>query len=82
MIRAAHLHARSQGISVSAALVDQVGLLQALGRMDNTSPANVEVSLTKTDNSAFAPQYGGRFRHDVARAAGNLEALGDYLGGV
>jgi uncharacterized protein GlcG (DUF336 family) len=79
IIRAAHRHASSQGISVSAAVVDEGGLLQAAGRMDEASPASLEVAISKAANSAFARRNGEAFVTMQRERPANLEALSHFL---
>lgn len=79
MILAAHHHASTQGISVSAAVVDEGGLLRAAGRMDEASPASLEVAISKAANSAFARRDGEAFVTMQRERPANLEALSHYL---
>jgi uncharacterized protein GlcG (DUF336 family) len=79
MVLAAHSQARSLGIAVSAVVVDEAGLLQAAGRMDDASPASLEVAIAKAANSAFARRDGDAFAKMQQERPANLEALGHYL---
>ncbi len=79
MIQAVNAHARGVGISVSAAVVDEGGLLQALGRMDEASPVTVEVAIAKAANSAFARRDGDSFVTMQRDRPAILEAFGQFL---
>jgi uncharacterized protein GlcG (DUF336 family) len=53
VIAAAHERARQLGISVTAAVVDEGGLLQSLGRMDGAPPLSAQIAESKAVGAAL-----------------------------
>lgn len=51
-VAAAHEHARSLGLHVTVAVVDEGGLLQALGRMDGAPPLSSQIAEAKAVGAA------------------------------
>ena len=52
VIDAAHETARGQGLRVTVAVVDEGGLLQALGRMDGAPPLSAQIAEAKAVGAA------------------------------
>jgi glc operon protein GlcG len=52
VLAAAHGHARSAGLRVTVAVVDEGGLLQALGRMDGAPPLSAQIAEAKAVGAA------------------------------
>jgi glc operon protein GlcG len=52
LIDAAHEHARGAGLSVTVAVVDEGGLLKALGRMDGAPPLSAQIAEAKAVGAA------------------------------
>ena len=52
LIAAAHAHARDSGLRVTVAVVDEGGLLQALGRMDGAPPLGAQIAEAKGSGAA------------------------------
>jgi glc operon protein GlcG len=52
VIDAAHEHAREAGLSVTVAVVDEGGLLKALGRMDGAPPLSAQIAEAKAVGAA------------------------------
>ena len=55
----AHERARQIGISVTAAVVDEGGLLQALGRMSGAPPLSAQIAESKAVGAALWHRDGG-----------------------
>lgn len=53
VVRAGHEHAKSHGWNVSIAVVDEGGLLKALGRMDGSSPLSAQIAEAKAVGAAL-----------------------------
>jgi uncharacterized protein GlcG (DUF336 family) len=53
VLSAALAHAASQGIRVTVAVVDEGGLLQALGRMDGAPPLGAQIAESKAVGAAL-----------------------------
>lgn len=51
-IAGAHARARAEGLSVSVAIVDEGGLLVALGRMDGAPPLSAQIAEAKAVGAA------------------------------
>jgi glc operon protein GlcG len=52
LIAAAHAHAGENGLRVTVAVVDEGGLLQALGRMDGAPPLSAQIAEAKASGAA------------------------------
>ena len=52
LIAAAHEHAREAGLNVTVAVVDEGGLLKALGRMDGAPPLSSQIAEAKAVGAA------------------------------
>jgi len=52
LISAAHERARSSGLAVTVAVVDEGGLLQALARMDGAPPLSAQIAEAKAVGAA------------------------------
>jgi glc operon protein GlcG len=52
LIAGAHDHARSAGLKVTVAVVDEGGLLQALARMDGAPPLSAQIAEAKAVGAA------------------------------
>ena len=52
LIAAAHEHAYSAGLKVTVAVVDEGGLLKALGRMDGAPPLSAQIAEAKAVGAA------------------------------
>ena len=52
LIAGAHEHASGAGLSVTVAVVDEGGLLQALGRMDGAPPLSAQIAEAKAAGAA------------------------------
>ena len=52
LIAAAHEHARGAGLNVTVAVVDEGGLLKALGRMDGAPPLSSQIAEAKAVGAA------------------------------
>ena len=58
LIAAAHEHARSAGLKVTVAVVDEGGLLKALGRMDGAPPLSAQIAEAKAVGAALWHRNG------------------------
>jgi glc operon protein GlcG len=58
LIAAAHDHARQNGLTVTVAVVDEGGLLQALGRMDGAPPLSSQIAEAKAVGAAVWHREG------------------------
>jgi glc operon protein GlcG len=52
VIAAAHEHAAAAGLTVTVAVVDEGGLLKALGRMDGAPPLSAQIAEAKAAGTA------------------------------
>jgi len=52
MVHRAHAYARSAGIAVTAAVVDEAGVPIAVGRMDGAEPRTAELAVSKAYTAA------------------------------
>lgn len=66
VIAAAHEHAAGDGLHVAVAIVDEGGLLIALGRMDGTPPLASQIAESKAVGAALWHRDGGQLKeiHD------------------
>ena len=53
LVNAAHAHARAAGWNVTVAVVDEGGLLKALGRMDGAPPLSAQIAEAKAVGAAL-----------------------------
>jgi len=58
LIAAAHAHARDAGLKVTVAVVDEGGLLKALGRMDGAPPLSAQIAEGKAVGAAVWHRNG------------------------
>jgi glc operon protein GlcG len=58
LIAAAHDHARDAGLKVTVAVVDEGGLLKALGRMDGAPPLSAQIAEAKAVGAALWHRNG------------------------
>ena len=58
VLSAALAHAESEGIRVTVAVVDEGGLLQALGRMDGAPPLGAQIAESKAVGAALWHREG------------------------
>src|SRR5205085_5379071 len=58
MVLAAHEHARQEGLHIAAAVVDEGGFLQALGRMDTAPPLASQIAEAKAVGAALWHRQG------------------------
>jgi glc operon protein GlcG len=58
LVSGAHAHARANGLKVTVAVVDEGGLLQALGRMDGASPLSAQIAEAKAVGAALWHRNG------------------------
>ncbi len=75
LIAAAHAHAKSSGWNVTVAVVDEGGLLKALGRMDGSPPISAQVAEAKAVGAAV-------WHRDGDELAGVQETRGAFFGAV
>lgn len=75
LIAAAHEHARSSGLAVTVAVVDEGGLLQALGRMDGAPPLSAQIAEAKAVGAAV-------WHRDGDQLASVQDARGAFFGAV
>jgi glc operon protein GlcG len=53
VIAEAHAHARDRGLRITVSVVDEGGLLQALGRMDGAPPLSGQIAEAKAAGAAL-----------------------------
>jgi glc operon protein GlcG len=53
VVAEAHVHAREHGLRITVAVVDEGGLLQALGRMDGAPPLSGQIAEAKAAGAAL-----------------------------
>src|SRR4051794_29241445 len=58
VVAEAQAHARSLGVRVTVAVVDEAGLLQALGRMDGAPPLSAQIAEAKAAGAALWHRNG------------------------
>ncbi len=71
LIAAAHARAKELGIRVTAAVVDEGGLLQALARMDGAPPLSAQIAECKACGAALWQRDGG----SIAKVAADRPAF-------
>jgi glc operon protein GlcG len=79
LVTAAHAHAASSGLKVTVAVVDEGGLLKALGRMDGAPPLSAQIAEAKAvgaalwhrdgDELALVQESGAAFFASVSQMA-------------
>ena len=62
LIAAAHEHARGAGLNVTVAVVDEGGLLKALGRMDGAPPLSAQIAEAKAAGAAVWHRDGDQLQ--------------------
>jgi uncharacterized protein GlcG (DUF336 family) len=62
VIAGAHEHANQLGVRVAVAVVDEGGLLQALGRMDGAPPLSAQIAESKAVGAAVWHREGESLR--------------------
>lgn len=67
----AHDHARELGLRITVAIVDEGGLLQALGRMDGAFPLSAQIAEAKAVGAALWHRNG----HELAELQGQRKAF-------
>jgi glc operon protein GlcG len=77
LVTAAHAHAASNDLKVTVAVVDEGGLLKALGRMDGAPPLSAQIAEAKAvgaalwhrngDELALVQESGAAFFASVSR---------------
>ena len=75
LIAAAHEHARQAGLSVTVAVVDEGGLLKALGRMDGAPPLSAQIAEAKAVGAAV-------WHRDGDELAAVQDSRGAFFGAV
>ena len=68
LVTAAHAHARELGLTVTVAVVDEGGLLQALGRMDGAPPLSAQIAEAKAVGAAVWHRDGDQLAAVPSRA--------------
>jgi glc operon protein GlcG len=58
VIAGAHAHAAALGVRITVAVVDEGGLLQALGRMDGAMPLSAQIAEAKAVGAALLHRDG------------------------
>ncbi len=69
VIAEAHAHARDRDLRITVAVVDEGGLLQALGRMDGAPPLSAQIAEAKAVGAALRHRDGDALA-DVQRDRG------------
>ena len=75
LIAAAHEHARGAGLNVTVAVVDEGGLLKALGRMDGAPPLSAQIAEAKAVGAAV-------WHRDGDQLASVQDQRGAFFGAV
>jgi uncharacterized protein GlcG (DUF336 family) len=75
LIAAAHEHARGAGLNVTVAVVDEGGLLKALGRMDGAPPLSAQIAEAKAVGAAV-------WHRDGDQLAGVQDQRAAFFGSV
>src|SRR5215218_6559040 len=75
LIAAAHDYANAAGLKVTVAVVDEGGLLKALGRMDGAPPLSAQIAEAKAVGAAL-------WHRDGDELAGVQESRGAFFGSV
>ena len=75
LIAAAHEHARDAGLKVTVAVVDEGGLLKALGRMDGAPPLSSQIAEAKAVGAAV-------WHRDGDQLASVQDQRGAFFGAV
>ena len=75
LIAAAHEHARAAGLHVTAAVVDEGGLLKGLGRMDGAPPLSAQIAEAKAVGAAV-------WHRDGDQLASVQDQRGAFFGAV
>ena len=75
LIAAAHEHAAAAGLEVTVAVVDEGGLLKALGRMDGAPPLSAQIAEAKAVGAAV-------WHRDGDQLASVQDQRGAFFGAV
>src|SRR5712692_1515977 len=75
LISAAHERARSEGLGVAVAVVDEGGFLQALGRMDGAPPLSAQIAEAKAVGAAVWRRPGDQLATVQRERPGFFEAV-------
>jgi len=76
VIAGAHDHANQLGIRVAVAVVDEGGLLQALGRMDGAFPLSAQIAESKAVGAALWHRDGASLAQVAQDRPAFFEAVG------
>ena len=76
LIAAAHEHAYSAGLKVTVAVVDEGGLLKALGRMDGAPPLSAQIAEAKAAGAAVWHRDGDQLASVQDQRAAFFESVG------
>jgi glc operon protein GlcG len=79
VIDAAHEKAREDGLLVTVAVVDEGGLLQALGRMDGARPLSAQIAEAKAVGAALWYRDGGELASVQAEHPGFFAAVSSMV---
>jgi glc operon protein GlcG len=77
LIAAAHEHARANGWTITVAVVDEGGLLVALGRMDGAFPLSAQIAEAKTSGAALWHRDGDELAARRASHEGFFDAVSE-----
>lgn len=75
LIAAAHDHAVASGWKIAVAVVDEGGLLVALGRMDGAFPLSAQIAEAKAAGTALWQRDGEQLEAGHAAAEGFFDAV-------
>lgn len=76
IVAAAHAHAHSRDLRITVAVVDESGLLQALGRMDGAPPLSAQIAESKAAGAALWHRDGGALKKVAAERPAFFESVG------
>jgi glc operon protein GlcG len=79
LITAAHEHARENGWAIAVAVVDEGGLLVALGRMDGAFPLSAQIAEAKAVGAALWHRDGGELAASHAERQGFFDAVSSMV---
>ena len=75
LIAAAHEHAAANGWTITVAVVDEGGMLVALGRMDGAFPLSAQIAEAKASGTALWHRDGERLEASRDSAEGFFDAV-------
>ena len=75
LVAAAHEHAAANGWKITVAVVDEGGLLVALGRMDGAFPLSAQIAEAKAAGTALWHRDGERLAESREHHAGFFDAV-------